>query len=238
MIKVKNCGIIYPDGTLGVDCVSFEVNCGNSLALMGENGAGKSTIVAAIAGFIFPTSGSIEIDGLNLEKKNLGEIRKKTGIVFQNSDDQLFMPTVYEDVAFGPANAGFKGAALEERVEEALQLTGISSLRDKEPDRLSGGEKRRAAIAGVLAMKPAFIIMDEPTSGLDYNSKKQLIALLNGIKSAKIIATHDISFAAAVCDRALVLHKGRVKALGDASEIFSNATLLEECNLEPPFSSK
>lgn len=238
MIKVKNCGIIYPDGTLGVECVSFEVNSGNSLALLGENGAGKSTIVAAVAGFIFPTSGSIEIDGLNLEKKNLSEIRKKTGIVFQNSDDQLFMPTVYEDVAFGPANAGFKGAALEERVEETLRLTGIWSLRDKEPDRLSGGEKRRAAIAGVLAMKPEFIVMDEPTSGLDYNSKKQLIRLLNDIKAAKIIATHDISFASAVCNRALILHKGRVKALGDAADIFSNASLLEEYNLEPPFSSK
>lgn len=234
MIKVIDCGFVYPDGTMALKNLSFSVEKGEAVALLGENGAGKSTLISALLAFAEPSSGEIFIAGLKADKKNAKAIRAKTGIVFQDPDDQLFMPTVYDDVSFGPANMGITGEDLKAVTEKSMAIAGITSLRDKEPDRLSGGQKRRAAIAGVIAMEPDILIMDEPTAGLDYKSKKSLSNLLNSINSTKLVATHDTDFAFETCRRAIILHNGELKADGAAADIFADAGLLEEYNIEPP----
>ena len=218
----------YPDGTAALSGVSFRIAHGESVALVGENGAGKSTLLRHFTGCL------LKIGGLMVDKDNLTAVRRAVGMVFQNPDDQLFMPTVFEDVAFGLLNLGVAEAELEGKVMGALEVVGAAHLRTRPPYRLSQGEKRAAAIAGVLAMSPDILIMDEPTSSLDPMSRRRLIDLLKTFKHTKIIATHDLDFALELCGRTIVIHKGTVTADGPTKEVFADEGLLRRSSLERP----
>jgi len=234
IVEAENLRYSYPDGTAALEGISLRIEHGESVALVGENGAGKSTLLRHFTGCIFPAAGTLKIGGLPVEKENLSEVRRAVGMVFQNPDDQLFMPTVFEDVAFGLLNMGVPEAELEVKVMGALATVGAAHLRARPPYRLSQGEKRAVAIAGVLAMEPDILVMDEPTSNLDPKSRRRLIQLLKTFSHTKIIATHDLDFAFEVCGRALVIHKGRISGDGPMNVVFNDAELLERSNLERP----
>jgi cobalt/nickel transport system ATP-binding protein len=236
IVEVKDLEHIYPDGTPGIHGISLRIVHGESVAIIGPNGAGKSTLLLHLNGYLVPTSGLVRIGEVPLTRETLPEIRRTVGMIFQDPDDQLFMPTVYDDVAFGPANLGMPREEIDRRVGDALSRMGISHLRDKPPYRLSAGEKRRAAIASVLSLLPDILVMDEPTTGLDPYGRRQLMEILKEFTHTKIIATHDLDLVADLCSRAVVLHNGRVIADGPTFEIFRNEKLLEECHLEKPFS--
>lgn len=236
IVEVKNLRHIYPDGTIAIKDVSFRITHGESVAIIGANGAGKSTLLQHLNGCLTATSGRIRIGDFPLSKGTLPDIRRTVGMVFQNPDDQLFMPTVCEDVAFGPLNLGFSGGDVDQRVTEALELVGAEHLRDKPPYHLSGGEKKRVAIATVLAMSPDILVMDEPTSGLDSFARRQLIYLLSEFKHTKIFTSHDLDMVLDLCPRTIVLHEGSIMADGPTGEIFQNDALLTACRLEKPFS--
>ncbi|MBU2574252.1 MAG: energy-coupling factor ABC transporter ATP-binding protein [Elusimicrobia bacterium] len=224
----------YPDGTAALAGVSFRIPHGESVALVGENGAGKSTLLQHFTGCLLPSSGSLSIGGVSVEKQNLPAVRRAVGMVFQNPDDQLFMPTVFEDVAFGLLNLGVPEAELGGKVMGALETVGAAQLKGRPPYRLSQGEKRAVSIAGVLALSPDILVMDEPTSNLDPLSRRRLIGLLKTFKHTRIIATHDLDFALELCERALVIHKGLITADGPTREIFGDERLLKSSSLEKP----
>jgi cobalt/nickel transport system ATP-binding protein len=224
----------YLDGTEALNDVTFLIHHGESVALVGANGAGKSTLLQHLNGVLMPTAGAIRIGDIPLVKETLRDIRRTVGMVFQDADDQLFSPTIGQDVAFGPLNLGLPPTEVEARVQIALERMGVLNLKDKPAYRLSAGEKRRAAIATVLSMAPDILVMDEPTSGLDPLTRRQLIGLLKDFKHTKIIATHDLDLVLELCPRTIVLHGGRVKADGSTGEIFADAALLTACHLEPP----
>jgi len=234
IVEAENLDYSYPDGTPALGGVSFRIPHGQSVALVGENGAGKSTLLRHFTGCLFALSGNLSIGGLRVEKGNLAEVRRAVGMVFQNPDDQLFMPTVFEDVAFGLLNMGVPEAELEGKVMDALRTVGAAQLRARPPYRLSQGEKRAVSIAGVLAMSPDILVMDEPTSNLDPLSRRRLMALLKSFRHTKVIATHDLDFALEVCDRAVVIHKGRITADGPIRAVFGDALLMESSSLETP----
>ena len=224
----------YLDGTEALSDVTFRIHHGESVALVGANGAGKSTLLQHLNGVLMPTTGAIRIGDIPLVKETLRDIRRTVGMVFQDPDDQLFSPTIGQDVAFGPLNLGLPATEVEARVHTALERMGVLNLKDKPAYRLSTGEKRRAAIATVLSMAPDILVMDEPTSGLDPLARRQLIGLLKDFQHTKIIATHDLDLVLELCPRTIVLHGGRVKADGPTGEIFADAALLAACHLEPP----
>jgi len=226
----------YPDGTPALRGVSFGVGQGEAVGLVGANGAGKSTLLLALTGLIEPSSGVIDIGGTVLSKRTAPEVRRRLGFIFQDPEDQLFMPTVFDDVAFGPINQGVTGEALAARVASALDSVGAGHLADRPGYRLSGGEKRSAAIAAVLSMDPEILLMDEPSSGLDPKSRRALIDLLVGFPHTRLIAAHDLDLVLDVCPRTIVLHRGEVAADGPTLEIFRDRVLLERCSLEPPLS--
>ncbi|WP_005036706.1 energy-coupling factor ABC transporter ATP-binding protein [Holophaga foetida] len=226
----------YADGTEALRGLDFCIRHGESVALVGANGAGKSTLLQHLNGTLLPTSGAVKIGGITVCKETLRDIRRTVGMVFQDPDDQLFMSTVFEDVAFGPRNLGLPDADVETRVRQALDRVEIGHLAHKPPFRLSGGEKRRAAIATVLSMSPDVLVMDEPSAGLDPRSRRQLIGLLKDFQHTKLIATHDLDLVLDLCDRTLVMHQGKLMADGPTREIFADAALLEACHLEKPFS--
>jgi cobalt/nickel transport system ATP-binding protein len=225
----------YPDRTAALQGVSFLITHGESVALIGGNGAGKSTLLSLLVGIIFPTAGEVSIGGVELTHRTAAEIRRRIGMVFQNPDDQLFMPTVYDDVAFGPLNMGFSPEKTERLVQESLDTVGARRLMQRSSQRLSIGEKRAVSIASVLSMTPDILLMDEPTSGLDPWSRRQLIGLLLDFSHTRIIATHDLDFAWDVCQRAIVLQGGKIVADGPSHEILCNQELLAGCRLELPF---
>ena len=217
MLKLHDVTVIYPDKTKAIDCLSFTLGEGENIALIGENGAGKTSLLLAIVGILEPVSGTIEVNGVRLTKKNTTDVRKQAGLVFQNPDDQLFMPLIYDDVAFGCRNSGLTESEVQSRVAETLARLNISYLRDRSSLKLSGGEKRMAAIATVLAMDPSVIMFDEPTAYLDPKAKRALAEALQKLQHPKIIATHDMAFAAEVCSRVIILKDGRVMADGSFS---------------------
>jgi cobalt/nickel transport system ATP-binding protein len=225
----------YPDGTIAIKDVSFSITHGESVAIIGANGAGKSTLLQHLNGCLEATAGQIRIGDTPLSKGTLPDIRRTVGMVFQNPDDQLFMPTVYDDVAFGPLNLGLVGTDVEKRVAEALTQVGAEHLRTKPPYHLSGGEKKRVAIATVLAMKPDILALDEPTSGLDPFARRQIMSLLRKFHHTKIFTTHDLDMVMELCHRTIILHEGKIKADGPTGEIFQNNELLTACHLEKPF---
>ncbi len=222
----------YPDGHEALHDVSFELTHGEKAAVVGANGAGKSTLLLHTDGLLLPTSGRVVVGGVPITKRTLPDIRRTVGYVFQQPDDQLFMPTVDEDVAFGPANMGLDEAEIDRRVVEALTAVGAESLRDRSPAHLSGGQKKRVAIATVLAMEPSVLVMDEPTAALDPQARRQLIGLIRGFSHTTLIATHDMALVRELCTRVLVLHRGALAADGPAAEILSNHELLAVCGLE------
>lgn len=224
----------YPDGTVALRGVSFRITHGESVAIVGENGAGKSTLLLHLNGYLAPTGGEVRIGGLPLNRDTLPAVRRAVGMVFQDPDDQLFMPTVFEDVAFGPLNLGLPAEEVEGRVAKALETVGMGGLGGRPPYKLSGGEKRAVAIATVLAMEPDILVMDEPTANLDPRSRRRLIQLLRSFSHTKIIATHDLDMALDLCGRTLVLHEGRIAADGPTRDILRDESILGPCSLERP----
>lgn len=232
MIEINNLSVVYPDGTKAIDDISFTVGEGESIALVGANGAGKTSMLMALVGILPIHAGSVSVDGTALTKSTLNEVRRRIGMVFQNPDDQLFMPMIYDDIAFGPRNFGLDEEAVKKRVDNALHALGVTQLRDKSSLKLSGGEKRMAAIATVLAMDPSAMIFDEPTAFLDPKARRNLIRVLTGLPHGKLIATHDLTFAQEVCTRTIVIKKGKIFADGDPRVILHDGKLMEEGGLE------
>jgi cobalt/nickel transport system ATP-binding protein len=233
-LDVTDLGFAYPDGTKALHGVSFHVGHGESIAIVGANGAGKSTLLMHLNGFLTPSAGEVRIGGLPVSKGTLKEVRRTVGMVFQDPDDQLFMPTVAEDVAFGPMNLGLAPDEIDARVTEALERVGSLALKDRPPYRLSGGEKRAVSIATVLAMSPSMLVMDEPSSNLDPRARRRLIELLASFEHTKIIATHDLDLALDLCERTIVMSAGTVTADGPTSEVFRDDDLLAASGLERP----
>ena len=221
----------YPNGLLALDDISFSIEPEDCVGLVGSNGAGKSTLLAILCGLILPTSGMVSIDGVSLNSKNLALIRNMIGMVFQNPDDQLFMPTVYEDVAFGLQNRGYQPEQIEQKVRQTLQHLKIEHLAERAPYQLSGGEKRSAAIATVLSMGPHMLLFDEPTAFLDPRSKRNFIHLLRSMTAARLVATHDSDLVSRACNRVLVLKKGKLLADDVPACVFSDAALMEQAEL-------
>ncbi|MCC6353172.1 MAG: ABC transporter ATP-binding protein [Verrucomicrobiae bacterium] len=224
----------YPDGTAALRGITFCITHGESVAIVGENGAGKSTLLMHLNGYLAPTGGAVRVGGLPLNRDTLPAVRRAVGMVFQDPDDQLFMPTVFEDVAFGPLNLGLPPGEVEGRVARALETVGMEGLGNRPPYKLSGGEKRAAAIATVLAMEPDILVMDEPSASLDPRSRRRLIELLRSFSHTKIIATHDLDMALDLCERTLVLHEGLVAADGPTRDILRDESILGPCSLEKP----
>lgn len=229
MLYLKGLSVTYPDKTRAIHEISLTVNDGESVALIGANGAGKTSLIMAIMGVI-PSQGDVEVDGIRLNKETAGCIRTRVGVVFQNPDDQLFMPSVYEDVAFGARNLGL--TELDERVERCLAKLQIGHLRDKSAQKLSGGEKRMAALATVLVMEPGMMMFDEPSAFLDPKARRNLIQTLNGLPNTKLIATHDLTFAEETCKRSILLKDGRIFADGPSDKLLYDQALMDACGVE------
>lgn len=231
MLTINNVTVEYPDGTKAINNLSLNVKSGEKLALIGANGAGKSTLMLAIEG-ILDSTGEIKIDDLVVDSKNIVKVRQQVGVLFQNPDDQLFMATIYDDIAFGPRNAGLDEESVKYRVEDRLKLLNIEHLKDKTALKLSGGEKRMAALATVLAMKPNVMLLDEPTAFLDPKARRNLINVLNSLPHTMLIATHDLTFAKEVCREAVVIKDGNFFAKGNCDEILYNQELMDEGGIE------
>ncbi|MBQ0000438.1 MAG: ABC transporter ATP-binding protein [Clostridiales bacterium] len=234
MIKIENASFGYDKEKKIIPGLSLHIREGEKVGLIGANGTGKSTLLKMLTGLV-GHEGSIKVCGLEVEKKNLAEVRKSLGFVLQDSDSQLFMPTVYDDIACGPRNYGMSKEEVEACVDEALERTGISHLKYKENYKMSGGEKRMACIATILAMKPRIILMDEPSIALDPYNRRNLINNLNELPETKLIASHDLDMILDTCDRVILMNHGGIYADGPAEEILTNQQLLEECHLELPF---
>ncbi len=213
-IRFSNVTYTYPNGYEALKGVSFLAVHGEKVAVLGLNGAGKSTMLLQTNGLLLPTSGEVNVGDVPVTKRTLPLVRQSVGMVFQNPDDQLFMPTVEEDVAFGPMNMRLPQAEVERRVEEALAMVGATDLRKAAPFRLSGGQKRAVAIATVLAMEPSILVMDEPSAELDMRARNELISLLKKFGHTSLIATHDLGLALEICPRAIIIDRGRIVADG------------------------
>ena len=239
IIETKNVTYEYPDGTKALEDVNFNAEEGKIVALLGPNGAGKSTLFLHFNGILRPTKGSLVVDGesLNYEKKDLLKIRQKVGIVFQNPDDQLFAPTVLEDVAFGPMNMGLSNEEVEYRVKEALNRVGMEGYEKKAPHHLSGGQKKRVAIAGILAMKPKIMVLDEPTSGLDPKGASQILKLLYQLNSEGmtiVISTHDVDLVPIYASKVYIISQGKIIKEGNPQEVFEDVDTIRGANLRLP----
>jgi len=235
-VEFKDVLFHYPDGTEALKGVSFRITHGESVGIVGANGSGKSTLLLHMNGYFLPSKGTVTIGDIELQKSTRQEVRRKVGIVFQNPDDQLFMPTVFDDVSFGPLNLGMSPECVRERVHEALRTVNCLDLRDKPPHHLSGGQKSAVAIASVIAMEPDILVMDEPAAYLDPRSRRSLITMLKTFVHTKIIASHDLDLILDVCARCIVIRDGVVVADGPSKAILSDKTLMEENNLELPLS--
>jgi cobalt/nickel transport system ATP-binding protein len=226
---------IYPDGHVALNGVDLTVAHGERLAVLGPNGAGKTTLMLHLNGVLTATTGSVEITGIPVSRKNLQDIRRRVGLVFQDPDDQLFMPTVAQDVAFGPANFGLRGDELAARVRQALDAVTLAEQADRSPTHLSAGQRRRAALATVLACEPEVLVLDEPSANLDPVARRELAETLSGIGATMLLVTHDLPYAAQLCDRAVVMDGGAVVADGPIDAILSDTELLAAHRLELPW---
>lgn len=235
MIEFENVSFAYEQGAPVIDGMSFAIADGESVGLIGANGAGKSTIMKLLLGLV-SGEGRIAVDGIDVNRDNLGKIRQKLGFVLQNSDNQMFMPTVFEDMMFAPLNYMVSREDAEKRVDEVLERLDLQYLKHKYNHKISGGEKRMAAIATILAMEPEAVLMDEPTSALDPYNRRVVINTIRGLKQTKIITSHDLDMIMDTCDRVILISRGRIVADGNAEEILSNKELLEANRMELPLS--
>jgi cobalt/nickel transport system ATP-binding protein len=237
-ISIDNLSYTYPDGTQALKGVDLHIKATERVALVGANGSGKSTLLQHLNGILLPQEGKVVVGEYPMEPKYLREIRNFVGLVFQNPDDQIFMPTVWEDIAFGPMNQGLQGKELADRCDRSMYAVGLDPDRYAQRNalNLSGGEKKRVAIAGVLAMQPQILVFDEPSAQLDPRSRRQLIYLLQSLPLTQLIATHDLDLALELCDRTIVLSQGRVVGDGTTEELLGNPEFLERHHLESPLS--
>ena len=233
MLEFRNVSFGYDRTSPVIRELSFKINDGETVGLIGANGAGKSTVMKLILGLL-SGEGEILLDGVEVKKETLSDIRKKIGFVLQDSDDPMFMPTVYEDMIFGPMNYGMSREEADKKADEVLEKLGITGLKHRHNHRLSGGEKRMAAIATILAMEPEVILMDEPTAALDPYNRRIVINAVNGLSQTRIITSHDLDMIMDTCERVILLSSGRIAADGPAETILSDRALLEENRLELP----
>jgi len=234
-LKVRDLAFAYPDGHQALFGVDLTLQPQERVALLGPNGAGKTTLVMHLNGILQAGHGTVEVAGLPVVPDTYQEVRRRVGIVFQDPDDQLFMPTVREDVAFGPANLGLRGAELDVRVEEALAAVGLLDLVDRPPHHLSFGQRRRVAVATVLAMRPEILVLDEPSSNLDPASRRELAEILLQLEITTLMVTHDLPYALELCPRAVILADGSIVADGVTREVLCDEDLLRRHRLELPF---
>ena len=239
-LEVSGLAFAYPDGQQALFGVDFTLAAGERAAVIGPNGAGKTTLLLHLNGILGSVAGgtgtgTVRVGGLALDRRGLAEIRRRVGIVFQDPDDQLFLPTVERDVAFGPANLELPDEEVERRVAEALDRVGMGHVRDRHPSHLSFGQKRRVAIAGVLATDPQVLVLDEPSSNLDPQARRELAEVVQGLDQAVLMVTHDLPYAAQLCTRCLVLDRGRIVADGPTRKILADETLLAAHRLELPY---
>ena len=242
-LETKNLSFTYHDGTEALKNVNIQIKKGEKIAIMGPNGAGKSTLFSHFNGLSEPTSGHVEVDGEKIvfERDELLKVRQKVGIVFQDPNDQLFAPTVKEDVAFGPMNLGLDYDEVEKRIAEALEMVGMSGFEDKTPHHLSGGQQKRVAIAGIVAMRPDIMILDEPTAGLDPEGVDKVLDILNNLNKegmSIVISSHDIEMVNQFADKIFVLYDGEIIASGDKHQIFSDKELLKKAHLKAPVTTE
>lgn len=233
-LEVRQLSFSYPDGRQALEGADFHIHPGERVALLGPNGAGKTTLVLHLNGILRPSSGTVRVAGMEVTEQNLMEIRRRVGLIFQDPDDQLFMPTVRRDVAFGPSNFGVVGAELDRRVVDALSSVGMDAEIDRAPHHLSLGERRRVAVATVLAMRPEILVLDEPSSNLDPAGRRELGDILKDLSITMLMVTHDLPYALELCERALVMNEGRIIADGPTDQILSDRALLEANRLEMP----
>lgn len=233
MIRFEHVSCEYEKGKKVLEDITFEIIDGESVGLIGANGAGKSTLMKVLLGLL-PYNGHITVDNLEVNKDNISEIRRRLGFVLQNSDNQMFMPTVCEDVMFAPLNYGMSREEAEKRADKILSELGLTELKNRHNHKLSGGEKRMAAIATVLAMKPDILLMDEPTSTLDPYNRRLVINTINSLNNTKIVTSHDLDMILDTCKKVIFLSQGRIVAIGDTIDILTNRKLLEANRMELP----
>ncbi|MEO3797973.1 ABC transporter ATP-binding protein [Nonomuraea sp. B10E15] len=234
-LEVRQLAYAYPDGTQALFGVDLSIARGERVALLGPNGAGKTTLVMHLNGILTAGHGSVTVAGTPVRKDTLAEVRQRVGLVFQDPDDQLFMPTVRDDVAFGPANAGLRGEDLDRVVEDALARVGMLDAADRPPHHLSFGQRRRVAVATVLAMEPEILVLDEPSSNLDPAARRELAEILRSLDVTVLMVTHDLPYALELCERALILSDGVIAADGPTRALLSDAELLARHRLELPY---
>jgi cobalt/nickel transport system ATP-binding protein len=234
-VELRGVRFAYPDGLVALEDVDLHVHPGERVALLGPNGAGKTTLVLHLNGILLPDAGTVRIAGLPVVEENFLEVRRRVGVVFQDPDDQLFMPTVRDDVAFGPANLGLRGGELDSRVNEALASVGMLDKADRAPHHLSFGERRLTAIATVLAMEPEILVLDEPSANLDPAGRRELAEIVEGLDITILMVTHDLPYALQLCRRAVVINGGRIVADGPLRTMLADSELMQENRLELPF---
>ncbi|XVX19070.1 energy-coupling factor ABC transporter ATP-binding protein [Actinomycetota bacterium] len=235
VLDVQGLAYAYPDGHQALFGVNLHVHQRERVALLGPNGAGKTTLVLHLNGILTAGKGSVAVSGLPVTRDNLLEIRRRVGIVFQDPDDQLFMPTVRDDVAFGPANLGLRGAELDARVASALEAVGMAEFADRPPHHLSFGQRRRVAVATVLAMEPEILVLDEPSSNLDPASRRELADILRSLDVTVLMVTHDLPYALELCERSVILSDGIIVADGPTRDILLDEDTMRAHRLELPF---
>jgi cobalt/nickel transport system ATP-binding protein len=234
-LDLRGVGYAYPDGLQALHGVDLTIAAGDRVAILGPNGAGKTTLVLTLNGILLPQHGTVAVSGLPVVKANLAEVRRRVGIVFQDPDDQLFMPTVREDVAFGPANLGWTAEDVDAAVAQALDVVDMAGAADRSPHHLSFGERRRVALATVLAMRPDMLVLDEPSSNLDPVARRELAEIVLGLDVTVVLVTHDLPYALQLCERAVVLDDGRLVADGPIGELLADETMMAAHRLELPY---
>jgi len=234
-VHVHGLAYSYPDGSHALRGVDLDITAGERVAVLGPNGAGKTTLILHLNGILLPQAGEVAIGGMPVTKANFKEVRRRVGVVFQDPDDQLFMPTVRDDVAFGPANLGLPGDAVEARVHAALDAVGMDGAGRRPPHHLSFGQRRRVALATVLAMDPQILVLDEPTSNLDPAARRDLADILVTLPVTAVIVTHDLPYALELCPRSVILNDGAIVADGPTADLLGDAELMAANRLELPF---
>ncbi len=234
LVSMRGVRFTFPDGREALQGLDFTIHHGESVGLVGANGAGKSSLLLHLAGVYLPTAGEVRVGDWPVSRETLVEVRRRVGLVFQDPDDQLFMPTVYQDVAFGPENQHLPPREIEQRVAEALSRVGAEHLASRPPHRLSGGERRAVAIAAVLALHPDVLLLDEPSAGLDPATRRRVIEWIRSFEHTRIVASHDLDLVLDCCERTLVLAGGRLVADGPTRALLTDAALRERAGLELP----